>query len=225
MASLWNKTRSNAPLLIIITLLSIILEGCSLLGVRTTEEARYTIEKKDQNIEVRRYQPVMTVETFVEESNFHDATGIAFQRLFNYISGANISADDISMTAPVLAEPSPKNGDDIAMTSPVLVTPSDNERRGWTLKFVLPASFTAATAPQPTDLLVKLKQVPEKLVAAISYAGLWSESNYQEQTRRLESWLVSHRYTSISLPSFAGYDPPWALPFLRRNEVLIDVQP
>ncbi len=223
MAKLWNKTLINAPLIIIITLISIILEGCSLLGIRTIEEAHYAVEQKVDNIEIRRYKPVMTVETYVEEADFREATKMAFQRLFDYISGSNVSANDIAMTAPVMAEPRTNTGTIIPMTSAVIASPEQSERRGWTLKFVLPASLTKESAPQPTDPLLTLKHSPEKLVAVIRYTGLWSEESYQEQTMQLKSWLMSNHYKSTSLPSFAGYDPPWALPFLRRNEVLINV--
>jgi len=224
MTQLWNKTLINAPLIIIVTLMSIILEGCSLLGIRTTEEAHYVVEQQVENIEIRRYKPVMTVETYVEEADFQEATGLAFQRLFDYISGSNVSTNDIAMTAPVIAEPRKNTGTIIPMTSPVIASPKQSERQGWILKFVLPASLAIETAPQPTDPRLTLKHTPEKLVAAISYSGLWSENAYQEQVTQLQSWLASKQYKSTSLPSFAGYDPPWALPFLRRNEVLIDVQ-
>lgn len=224
---MWNKARSNAPLLIIITLLSLILEGCSLLGIRTTNEALYTVEKKVGNIEIRRYEPVMIVETYVNEPNFRDATDQSFRRLFDYISGANVSANDISMTAPVIAEPQEEKGKIVAMTSPVIASPNktENEREGWILKFVLPDKFTINNSPKPTDPLVRLREVPEKRVAAISYSGLWSESNYQKHVNQLSDWINSNNYSSISLASYAGYDPPWALPFLRRNEILIDVLP
>ena len=105
MLKLWNRIRRNAALLIIITFLSIILEGCSLLGIRTTNEAVYTVEKKVGDIEIRHYERAMTIETYTDKADFRDATGQSFRLLFDYISGANISANDIAMTAPVIAEP------------------------------------------------------------------------------------------------------------------------
>lgn len=226
MFALWNKALSNAPLLIIITFFSVLLEGCSVLGIRTTNEALYQVEKKVGNIEIRRYEASMMVETYSNQSDFREATDQSFRRLFDYISGANISSNDIAMTAPVIAEPQSNEGKMIAVTSPVIASPTypQSEREGWRLKFVLPSSFTVINSPNPTDPLVRLVEVPEKLVAAISYSGLWSERTYQEQASKLSDWLAENNYSSISLPSYAGYDPPWALPFLRRNEVLIDVR-
>ena len=214
-------------LLLLVTLCtSLLLQGCSIIGVRTTEETPYTVITQDKNIEIRRYASVMAVETYVAENDFQEATNVAFRRLFNYISGDNIATNEISMTAPVIAEPkSPENKQEIAMTSPVIATQRGSKESGWTLKFVLPQTFTANSAPSPTDPLVKLVELPEKTVAAIRYSGLWDDERFESRSEALSSWLRNNAYTSVSEASYAGYDPPWALPFLRRNEVLIDVLP
>ncbi len=205
---------------------SLILQGCSVVGVRTTEEAVYTLVKQENDFEIRQYASVMAVQTYVDQEDFDDASGIAFRRLFDYITGNNLSTDDIAMTAPVIASPAAANkSQKIAMTSPVIATPKKTNETGWTLSFVLPASFTAANSPSPTDPSVKLTELPEKTVAAIRYTGLWDNERFETQTEMLHNWLKDNGYQSISGPSYAGYDPPWALPFLRRNEVLIDVQP
>ena len=205
---------------------SLLLQGCSIIGIRTTEETPYTVIKKDENIEIRRYASVMAVETFVAEKDFQEATNVAFRRLFRYIAGDNVATSEISMTAPVIASSSAHEiNQEIAMTSPVIATQQDSIDRGWTLQFVLPKSFSADTAPSPTDPLVKLVELPEKSVAAIRYSGLWDDERFESQSEALSSWLLNNAYTSVSEPSYAGYDPPWALPFLRRNEVLIDVLP
>lgn len=214
-------------LLLLVTLCtSLLLQGCSIIGVRTTEETPYTVITQDKNIEIRRYASVMAVETYVAENDFQEATNVAFRRLFNYISGDNIATNEISMTAPVIAEPkSPENKQEIAMTSPVIATQRGSKESGWTLKFVLPQTFTANSAPSPTDPLVKLVELPEKTVAAIRYTGLWDNERFETNSEILNNWLLNNAYSSVSAPCYAGYDPPWALPFLRRNEVLIDVLP
>jgi hypothetical protein len=220
------RQSSTMTLLFFVISTSIILQGCSVVGVRTTEEAQYTLVAKSDNIEVRRYKKVMAVETFVEEEAFEDASNIAFRRLFKYITGENIAADDIAMTAPVMAYPNTSGiGKKISMTSPVIAEPSTSVKKGWTLRFVLPAKLTAETSPLPSNPLVTLVELPEKSIAAISYTGLWDDEKFQEQSSLLNNWLVENSYTSLSTPAYAGYDPPWALPFLRRNEVLIDVKP
>jgi hypothetical protein len=220
------KKFSAITLLISVISTSIILQGCSVVGIRTTEEAQYTVITKSDNIEVRRYKSVMAVETFVEEEAFKDASNVAFRRLFKYITGDNIDTDDIAMTAPVMAYPNPLDtGKKISMTSPVIAQPTASIKNGWTLRFVLPANFTPETSPLPSNPLVTLVEIPEKNIAAKSYTGLWDDEEFRDQSSSLNVWLLKNGYTSISTPAYAGYDPPWALPFLRRNEVLIDVKP
>jgi hypothetical protein len=221
------KQQRIKTLLIAVIGASIILQGCSVIGIRTTEEAPYTIISKFENIEVRRYKKVMAVETFVQQEAFKDASNIAFKRLFEYITGENIPANNIAMTAPVMAYPSNSGsgtGKKISMTSPVIAQPGKSIQKGWTLRFVLPEKFTLKTSPLPLNPLVTLVELPAKTIAAINYTGLWDDEKFQEQRYLLNQWLEKNSYISVSTPAYAGYDPPWALPFLRRNEVMIDVQ-
>lgn len=214
----FSKRISTITFLIFVT----VLQGCSVVGIRTTEEAKYIVVTKSDNIEVRRYEKVMAVETFVEAKDFKNASNIAFRRLFEYITGGNMATDSIAMTAPVMAYPG--MGKKIPMTSPVIAQPNQSINKGWTLRFVLPAEFKLETSPLPTNPLVTLIELPEKNIVSIGYTGLWDEIKFEEQSVLLKKWIVNNGYTSVSGPAYAGYDPPWALPFLRRNEVLIDVK-
>lgn len=54
----------------------------------------------------------------------------------------------------------------------------------------------------------------------------WSESENQKKEIELLRWIEKGKeYKVVSRPMFAGYDPPWTIPFLRRNEILIEVKP
>ncbi len=221
-ASTTQIPRINA--IAIIVLASLLLQSCSLVGIRTTEEASYTVVLQDGPYEIRRYEPVMAVRTSVNADDFDDATDVTFNRLFDYITGANLKTQDIAMTAPVFSEKSDQtSGQNIAMTSPVLSQQNDTTSM-WTLTFVLPATFTADNAPIPSDDTVELIQLPEKQVASLTFTGLWSQEEFDVKGQMLNEWLTEKGYTSIGPSTFAGYDPPWTLPFLRRNEVLIDVE-
>jgi hypothetical protein len=44
------------------------------------------------------------------------------------------------------------------------------------------------------------------------------------RTSNLRDWLNRRGYEAISESRLAGYDPPWTLPFLRRNEIHIDIK-
>ena len=195
--------------------------GCSLVGIRSTAEPAYSVLKQDELFEVREYDQLVVVETVVDAS-FDDAGGIAFRRLFGYISGDNESAAEIAMTAPVMAaDESTPAGEEISMTAPVT---GQETPLGWRFAFVLPSDYTLATAPIPANPEVRLEQIPTRKVAVLRYSGSWTEAGYTRNVQLLQQWMSQNQLEADSLPRVAGYDPPWTLPFLRRNEVMIDIK-
>jgi hypothetical protein len=203
-------------------LILLVSSGCSVVGINNVEEASYTVVIKDDNFELRDYDPMVIVETTIDD-DFENAGNKAFRRLFAYITGNNVANSEIAMTAPVIADPAgTSGGTDIAMTAPVLQQYSQG---GWRYAFVLPADLTLETAPKPLDDNVKLAEVPAKKVAVVQFSGFWSEASMQDKTSQLKDWISVNNLTSSSEPRWAGYNPPWTIPFLRRNEVMIDVQP
>lgn len=196
------------------------LTGCSLFGYRGGyEEAGYTRLEKDGSLELRNYRELVVVETVVD-APYREAGNQAFRRLFQYISGNNVSQTKIAMTAPVLAdEPA---GEKIAMTAPVIGEPAGES--GWRYRFVLPRSYRIDTAPLPRDPEVKLAVLPPRKTAVIRYSGKWEEDAMRRKTTELKAWIADRGLTELSSPRSAGYDPPWTLPPMRRNEVMIDVQ-
>ncbi|MDX2445586.1 MAG: heme-binding protein [Desulfobacterales bacterium] len=199
----------------------IFVTGCSVVGIRTTEEAIYTVLAEYDPIEIREYEELIVVETDVNAS-YDEAGNIAFKKLFGYISGENVSQSKIAMTAPVISkERNPGTGEKVAMTSPVI---GEKQGQGWRYSFVLPAGYTLETAPLPTNPEVNLAVIPRKKVAVIRYSGLWREPAMREKSDELVEWIQTNGLESLSTPRSAGYDPPWTLPFLRRNEILIDVK-
>lgn len=205
-----------------VALVFILLQtGCSLMGIRSTEEPDYSLLQQEDRFEVRGYQTLVVAETLVDAS-FDDAGGIAFRRLFGYISGDNEASSSISMTAPVMAlDENRSSGEQISMTAPVT---GQQTALGWRFAFVLPTGYTLETAPVPSNTSVKLKQIPARKVAVVRYTGSWSETAYEKNLELLQQWMQRNRLEAVSLPRVAGYDPPWTLPFLRRNEVLVDIK-
>ena len=194
--------------------------GCSFFGIRNTEEAGYAVIDERNQIEIREYDELVVVETFVN-TDYEEAGTIAFRKLFAYISGENISKTKISMTAPVMSkEGDAPEGDKIPMTSPVL---GQRQVKGWRYSFVLPAGYTLENAPLPSNPEVKLVVIPRKKVAVIRYSGSWKEHTMREKSEKLVEWIQANGLERLSSPRSARYDPPWTLPFLRRNEIMIDV--
>ena len=180
------------------------------------EEATYKVIKKDNQFEIRDYAPHILAETVVE-GDLEEAGNKAFNRLFRYISGGNRSRDKVAMTAPVSQEPIREK---IKMTAPVR---QQRIQEKWAVSFMMPASYTMETLPEPEDPEVKLRQVPARRMAAVRYSGFWSENGYLRHKLQLESWIRDRGLTIVGDPIWARYNPPFTPWFLRRNEILIPV--
>ena len=89
---------------------------------------------------------------------------------------------------------------------------------------MLPSEFTIDDAPRPTSEDVVLREVSGERVAAVRYSGLRSDAAMERQLARLRAWIEERGLEEVSPPRHAFYDPPFTLPFLRRNEVLIGVR-
>lgn len=198
-------------------LASLFLAGCSLVGIRNSAEAAYTVMLQDNEIEIRTYQAQLIAETLIE-ADYADSGSIGFNRLAGYIFGNNRKQEKMAMTTPVYRE---QQSEKIAMTAPVIQQKTANQ---WRMAFVMPSEYTLSTLPEPLDPLVKIKTVPGKKVAVIRYSGSLSEEKINQKARQLSEWLNQHDYKMLSQPRSAAYDPPWTLPALRRNEVHIDIE-
>jgi hypothetical protein len=92
----------------------------------------------------------------------------------------------------------------------------------WRMFFVMPSQYTLATLPTPLSPEVKLKEMPAHRKAVISFTGFNSQEKTQEKTAELKAWMKSKNLTPLGEPQLARYNPPWSIPFLRRNEVMLD---
>ena len=208
------------------TLKYIGLAGFAILGVSSllvaksalaVEKAKYTVVEKEDDFEIRQYDPQIVAETFIE-GDLEEVGNEGFRRLYGYISGDNTKKESISMTAPVGQE---VESEKIAMTAPVKQEKKDNQ---WRITFLMPAEYTLETLPEPDDTRVKLAQEPGRLMAAVKYSGTWSEEGYEENKVRLENYIQKRGLTRAGEPVWARYDPPFMPWFLRRNEVLIPIE-
>jgi effector-binding domain-containing protein len=200
--------------ILIILATAVIIIGA--MDAMAIEEAKYEVVKKDNEFEIRDYAPHILAETVVE-GDFEEAGNKAFNRLFRYISGVNRSRDKVKMTIPVAQE---LIGEKIEMTAPV---GQQRSQEKWAVSFMMPASYTLETLPEPEDPKVTLRQVPARRIAAVRYSGFWSEKSYLRYKLELESWIRERGFTVAGDPIWARYNPPFTPWFLRRNEILIPV--
>jgi hypothetical protein len=93
-----------------------------------------------------------------------------------------------------------------------------------TMRFFLPKELTEATAPAPNDPRVRIVPLPETTLAVLGYTGSTSVSAAAERKGELLDALDGSPWRPTAEPVTLFYDPPWTLPFLRRNEVAVPVE-
>lgn len=194
--------------------------------VMATEEPKYVLLDKSESFELRAYAPQIVAEVKVD-GDLDAASTQGFRLIAAYIFGKNQVSEKIAMTAPVGIESSDQNkGAKIAMTAPVGIESNkspDNAGNQWTVSFVMPAEYTLASLPKPLNPQVKIREVPAEKRAVITFSGFYNEEKVQEKTQALRDWVKIKNLKSVGEPQFARYNPPWTLPFMRRNEVMIQV--
>lgn len=187
------------------------------LAASAVEEPDYTVQRSlPQAVEIRQYAPYVVAEVRVQAAA-DDAGSEAFPILAGYIFGKNKGERRMAMTAPVTQAPTQVPAPmKLAMTAPVTQTPADG---GFIVQFVLPRDVTLATAPEPLDARVTLREEPARRVAAIRYSGFWSDANYQTHLARLQQVLRDEGLAWSGEPVYSRYNDPFTPWFLRRNEI------
>lgn len=199
--------------------------GSTAVGVRRgIEEPPYTVEQQIAGVEIRRYGPRIAAETAVKAGEVA-ARNEGFRRLARYIFGANHATAKIAMTAPVAQQPGPERGQKIAMTAPVQQRPAAEGE--WIVRFFMPADRTMESLPEPDDDTIKLVTVPAETVVVRRFTGSRSRRAVAAQTAELlraVALLGEKGFEPTGPPATWFYDPPWTIPPLRRNEVVIPVK-
>jgi hypothetical protein len=183
-------------LFVLAALLSLLKAGCvtARAGYAT---ATYQVVRQDGKFELREYPMLVVAETPMHGANN------GFMRLFHFIGGENAAQQKI------------------AMTTPVFINHADCTNA--TMAFVMPADLGTNGTPLPTRPDVTVTQMPAGLFAVLRYSGWRSAGNSAAATAKLTAWLAQNKLTPVGEPRLAYFDPPWTLPFLRRNEVMLRV--
>ena len=204
--------------IIIAAIIGIVLIGAVAMGpiMSNVETPNYKIVKSQGNIEIRQYDPMIIAEVQMKGER-EDAIGDGFRLLADYIFGNNTVKQDIAMTAPVQQQESSK----IAMTAPVQQQSAGD---AWQVSFVMPSKYSMETLPEPVNERVVLKKVPAKQFAVIRFSGTNSDENVKKHEIKLMTYIESRKLSVKGSPKYAFYNPPWTLPPMRRNEVMIEIE-
>jgi len=172
------------------------------------EKPEYTLVYKDGDIEYRQYESYLVSESVVVEHNgeYKEAGFEGVNRLLSYIRGANQNAE--------------KSSEKMSMTLPIEQTMAPE---GWRVALMLPGKYTLETAPKPTDPQVRVRLVPGRLMAVLRYSGRWTEKNFSGKMSELRKAVESKSLETVGEMQTALYNPPITPPFMRRNEVMVEV--
>jgi hypothetical protein len=184
----------------------------SIVGIRSgyAQPSYQVLQTIPPAVEIRHYDARTAAETPMGPGN----DGAAFERLFRYITGANTTKTLISMTAPV-----EESSQMIAMTVPVEISGGAQ-----TMRFFLPADVVKAGVPTPSDPKVHIVTLPPVTLGVIRFSGLATQAAREKETGILRLALSQAGKATEGAPIYFSYDPPFTAPFLRRNEIALEVK-
>jgi len=174
------------------------------------EQPKYkVVSKLEDGAELREYQPFTVAQTTMSGSGadarraYSSAEG--FNSLAGYLFGKNSRKEAMAMTMPV--EISFGDASDANMS------------------FVMPAAVDGASnAPVPDDGAVTVREVPARLVAVVPFPGVATAGEVDRQRQKLLGALGAYEPLDAEQYTVLQYNPPYTLPWRRRNEIAIVVQ-
>lgn len=161
------------------------------------DEPAYKLEKRIGTIEIRAYEPHVIARVHTMVPDFDAAQEQMFDRLAHYIF-----SNELAMTGPV---------------------ETSREGEGYTMAFVMPPRRTLLSLPRPDDSHVRLHEVPARRVAVLPYRGRYRAETVEEKERELLRLVADAGLSAKGRPMFAGFDPPSTLPWIRRNEIWVEI--
>ena len=169
-------------------------------GIRTESELPFETRLREGDFSVR-YYPAHAEIRNEEVGTRKEASNRSFDRLLSYIQGQNWDDEKFSMTTPVLQRP----------TAP----------GRWSTSFFMKGEIE--NLPLPKASAVKLYSTAAETVAAARFSGTLSEERVRTEITTLLAWMQKKNLRAKGEPQVAQFDQPFAIPFLRRNEILIPI--
>lgn len=208
---LLRKPRVN-----IFSLLIFIFWGTNLSAL---EEPKYSVLKEYENFEIRNYASYLVAEVDIEGS-YNKSGNEAFRILAGYIFGDNQSSTKMNMTAPVESE-AIQSSEKMNMTAPVF---SNKNFNGYTYRFVMESKYTQETLPVPNNSKIRITEIKDRVMAVISFSGRWSQKNFEKHEQILVNDLKNAGIGVASEAIYARYNAPFTPWFLRRNEIMFEIE-
>ena len=167
-----------------------------------TPEPAYQVEGRVAGLELRRYPPRVEARAEIDALDLDDALDRGFGLLACYTYGGNAEHERL------------------AMTTPVVTTIRDGR---YLTSFGMPPDRPIISLPRPDDRRIELREVPDKRVAVLRFRGSFTHERVEAHERVLLARLVDAGLSAKGSVALACYDSPMTLPFLRRNELWIEI--
>lgn len=189
----------------IITVVSVIITALVAWGPivsSKSEHAKYAVIQKSKNIEMRDYNSIIIAQVEIPLKDRKTAASEGFRLIADYIFGNNISKKKIAMTVPVMQQ---------------------EIENAWQIRFVMPSEYDMNALPKPYNQKVNILSLDKKRFAVIRFSGLASDINISQNTEKLRDFIKLNKLKSNQIAIYAFFNPPWTLPFLRHNEIMIEI--
>mgnify|MGYP006082733909 FL=1 len=189
-------------IIVIFALAVLALSGWYLVP-KFLEQPSYKVMLKDGKIEIRQYDRILLQSVKVRGDQYQSIRQ-GFRPLVRFIGGKD------------------RDGDKISMTAPVIQSAGDNED-DWVISFSMPSKYDIANLPAPQDSSIYTENLEPMTAAVIKFSGKANEQILRNKTQTLLLWLEQAGYEVQSKPKYLFYNDPSTPGFLRRNEVMVQV--
>ncbi|GMP84491.1 hypothetical protein CsSME_00037999 [Camellia sinensis var. sinensis] len=199
----------------------------ALMAVPDLETVEFKVLSRRDQYEIREVEPYFIAETTMPGKYGFDFNGASqsFNVLAEYLFGKNTTKDRMEMTTPVFTRKTQSDGEKMEMTTPVITRKLEDEEK-WQMSFVMPSKY-GSNLPLPKDPSVKIKEVPKKIVAVAAFSGFVTDEEVTRRESILRDALKNDPQFQVkedALVEVAQYNPPFTLPFTRRNEIVLEVE-
>ncbi|KGN59135.1 heme-binding-like protein At3g10130, chloroplastic [Cucumis sativus] len=199
----------------------------ALMAVPDLETLKFKVLSRRDEYEIREVEPYFIAETTMPGKSGFDFGGASqsFNVLAAYLFGKNKAREKMEMTTPVLTSQYKSDGEKMDTTTPVITKNVDGKDQ-WKMSFVIPSKY-GQNFPVPQDTSVRIQEVPRKILAVVAFSGFVTDDEVKKRESRLRDALKNDKEFQVKAGSFvevAQYNPPFTLPFQRRNEIALEVE-
>jgi len=189
--------------IIIVCVLTVLALGGWYLVPKFLEQPSYKVMLKDGSVEIRQYDKILLQSVKVQGDQYQSIRK-GFRPLVRFIGGKDRDGDKISMTAPVIQSAGENEGD-------------------WVVSFSMPSKYDKSSLPDPKNSSIYTEDLDPMMAAVIRFSGKANEQMLHDKTKTLLQWLEQAGYKVQSKPKYLFYNDPSTPGFLRRNEVMVQV--